>query len=553
MIERSPTNDRRSPPAVIPSSGGAKTGHRMVAVALALIVVIGIGARLNGLLVSFWMDEAWVANSLIEPTWAGVFYYPHWLQTSPPGFLALAASTVAVFGHSHLAFRLLPLVAALLGFGLVIWKSRRLTPAFGLLAVTVLALSPTAIDYSRMLKQYSTDLAVAALLVAMAWRYVEQPSGRRFAALAATLGGGLACAYGAVFTACGVLALTSPVFLLVTGRRPSRTDILRWIALIAVMGIVLAVEYAWFYLPNNSPELRRFWQVVSINRRDSGVAQVLFRNLVVLVRHTPVPVSLHAIAVLTGAAGVALGVVLGVIDRARRPLTSIVVCLGALPPVALVLAGWLDVYPNFERTSLFLLPGLALLAGCCAQNVYYAAVDLSRRRRAGRWLPHAVGALLVVAGAVMALDGTRRGLATVQPREEYAASMRYLREQAADGDLVFVHACCEEGFRLYRTLEPWATSPVIAVGETGQPCCPRNKPVVKKSLPAVGDDIRRHLTAGFRGRVWLFYTDRLDYWRYSSLAPEGPVLRAAVEAAGCQWRGGQQFTAIRVDLLDCSR
>jgi predicted membrane-bound mannosyltransferase len=357
--------DRTPPPA---AASGARRG---IGVALAVVVLLGIAARLNGLTNSFWMDEAWVANSLIEPTWSGVFYYSKWLQTSPPGFLALAASTVALVGDSHVAFRLVPLISGFLGLGLVVWMSRRLSPAFGLLTVLLVALSPTAIDYSRMLKQYSTDLAFAALLVAMAWRYVDRPSRARFVALAGTLAAGMACAYGAVFTACGVLALTSPLFALaVEGRRPATRDVLRWLVLVAIMAGVLAVEYVWFYLPNNSPELRRFWQVVSINRRDNDVLQILFRNFVILARHTPLPTSLYAPGILLGATAVAAGAVMGLVDASRRRVTGIVLCLGALPAAALLVAGWLDIYPNFERTSLFLLPGLALLAGYYGQVVY---------------------------------------------------------------------------------------------------------------------------------------------------------------------------------------
>jgi hypothetical protein len=361
----------------------------------------------------------------------------------------------------------------------------------------------------------------------------------------------MACAYGAVFAACGVLTVTSPLFALVHGRRPATRDVLRWLALIAVMASVLAVEYVWFYLPNNSPELRRFWQVVSINRRDHAAAQILYRNLVIPARHTPLPPSLYAAGILTGAAGVAAGAGLGLLDASRRQMTSIVLCLGALPAVALLVAGWLDIYPNFERTSLFLVPGLALLAGYCAQVLYEMTTAWGRRRAAAAPLGYAVAAVCLIAGVAMAAAGARQGLAPVMPREEYEASVRYLRERSGAGDLIFVHACCEEGFRLYRTLEPWATSPTVAIGETGQPCCPRNKPVIKHSLQEVGDDVRHHLPVGFRGKVWLFYVDRLDYWRYSSLAPEGPVLRAALQSAGCRWRSDQPFTALRVEMLDC--
>lgn len=540
-------------PQMTVSSGGPRPLPRLAIAAALALLLLGLAVRLNGLWVSFWMDEAWVANSLLEPTWAGVFYYPQWLQTTPPGFLALAWSSTAVFGHGPLAFRLVPLLAGLIGLVAVACLGRRLSPPYALLALLVVALSPTAIDYSRMLKQYSIELAVAAVLILAAWRYVERPTTGRYAALAATVGLGLLCAYGAVFTAGGVLAVTSPVVLWLRGQRPTARDLLRWAGLIAIVLVVLGIEYLVFYKPNASPELRRFWYTVSINRRDSDLFQTLFRHLIIFVRHVPVPVPLQALTVLALTGVITLGTALGLRDPARRGQTLTAVCLGGLPALAILASGLLDLYPNFERTSLFLLPGLAILSAWCAEILVADAGSLGRRTALGPIPGYAASTACLAAALVMLAHGTRQGLGPVAPREEYEAAVRYVAREASTGDIVFVHACCEEGVRLYRRLEPWPTEPVVAVGVTGQPCCPRNKPALKHALIEVGDDIRRHVTPGFRGRVWIVYTDRADYWRYSSLAPEGPVLRAALESAGCRWDGGRSFTAMRVDRLDCGR
>jgi len=61
-----------------------------------------------GITRSLWLDEAWVANSVLERTWSGLFYYPDWLQTSPPLFLAVERLTVWLLGLSNFAFRLYP-------------------------------------------------------------------------------------------------------------------------------------------------------------------------------------------------------------------------------------------------------------------------------------------------------------------------------------------------------------------------------------------------------------------------------------------------------------
>ena len=350
-----------------------------------------------------------------------------------------------------------------------------------------------------------------------------------------------------------MLALTSPVGLMLIGRRVAKRDVLRWAGLIAVAVVVLGVEYVALYRPNTSPELRRFWYTISINRRDADALQTLFRHLVMFVRQMPMPAALHGIAIVAGIAVVAAGSVVGLRDRARRETTVILLALGGLPALAILASGLLDLYPNFERTGLFLLPGLALLLAWNAQVLYGAARAFGQRTPVARPLGAITAALFAAAGLTMLVDGVRNGLAPVSPREDYEASVRYLGAEARDGDLVFVHACCSEGFRLYRTLQPWTTQPAVAVGETGQPCCRPGRPVIRHPLDRVGADIRRHVSAAFRGRVWIFSSDRADYWRYSSLAPEGPVLRAALQSDGCRWSSERRFVAMRVDMLDCSR
>jgi hypothetical protein len=535
----------------VSSAGEGRLPRRAFGVALALLLLLGLAVRLNGLGVSFWMDEAWVANSLLEPTWAGLFYYPRWLQTTPPGFLALAWSGIAIFGHAPIAFRLVPLLSGLIGLGAVACLARRLAPPFALLAVLLIALSPTAIDYSRMLKQYSTELAVAGLLALAAWRYVERATTGRYAVLAATVGIGLTCAYSAVFAVGGVLVVTSPVLIRLRGDRPAARDVWRWFGLIAIAVGVLGLEYVAFYRPNASPELRRFWYTVSINRRDSDMFQTLFRHLIIFVRHVPVPAWLQAPAVggIVGVLGA--GTLLGLRDPARRGTTLTAVALGGLPVLAILGSGLLDLYPNFERTSLFVLPGLAVLIAWCAQVVVESLHALGQRTTAARPLAYAAAALCLAGGLVMLVHGTRQGLGPVAPREDFAAATRFVASEARAGDIVFVHACCDEGVRLYRTLEPWPSEPAMATGSTGQPCCRPGQPVVKHDPAAVADDIRRHVSPGFRGRVWIVSVDRADYWRYSSVAPEGPVLRAAIESSGCRPDGGRGFTALRVDRLDC--
>jgi hypothetical protein len=82
---------------VIAARGTSRT--RLAVYALAACVAgIGLFLVCIGLRRSLWFDEAWVANSATATSLYEVFYYPHWLQTSPPLFLLVVRASVAAFG-----------------------------------------------------------------------------------------------------------------------------------------------------------------------------------------------------------------------------------------------------------------------------------------------------------------------------------------------------------------------------------------------------------------------------------------------------------------------
>ena len=85
------------------------TGRFATVALLALTLVLG----LYGIERSLWLDESWVANSVNAPTLGGMFYYPNWLQTSPPLFLLLARAAIRVFGLSTVVLRSVPVLLLL--------------------------------------------------------------------------------------------------------------------------------------------------------------------------------------------------------------------------------------------------------------------------------------------------------------------------------------------------------------------------------------------------------------------------------------------------------
>ena len=109
---------------------------------------------------SLWLDEAWVANSVLAQSLSGMFYYSGWLQTNPPLFLLAVRGAVRVFGASNTVFRLVPvLLACAAAAGMLAAGLRLLRAPLATLAAAIVVLDPTALEYSRTLKPYSADLA----------------------------------------------------------------------------------------------------------------------------------------------------------------------------------------------------------------------------------------------------------------------------------------------------------------------------------------------------------------------------------------------------------
>ena len=109
---------------------------RLAAAGLLLAALL---LGLDGIGRSLWLDEAWVANSINAPTLSEMFYYPNWLQSSPPLFLLASRGTVRVLGLSNRSLRIVPLAMALLAtLGLFTAATRLQSLPFAALATAIL-------------------------------------------------------------------------------------------------------------------------------------------------------------------------------------------------------------------------------------------------------------------------------------------------------------------------------------------------------------------------------------------------------------------------------
>lgn len=142
---------------------------------LLLIFCAGLFFRLKlyFLNLNLHMDEANLALNLIDRSYLGFFKPLQHLQIAPPLFLVLSKFIYqfSLFNFvprfSDLILRLIPLVsgiAAIPAFGYFLKKlfKNKFITGFGML---LLAISPAAISYSSIFKQYSTELLITVLML----------------------------------------------------------------------------------------------------------------------------------------------------------------------------------------------------------------------------------------------------------------------------------------------------------------------------------------------------------------------------------------------------
>ncbi|HEY4360057.1 MAG TPA: hypothetical protein VGN17_03770 [Bryobacteraceae bacterium] len=479
----------------------------MARIAAVLVFVAVLAGGLYGIDRSLWLDEAWTANSLREPTLAGMYHYSGWLQVNPPLFLLLARGTVHVIGLSSAAFRVLPLGLTLLAFiSLLAAGSRVLSPALALLAATLVMLDPTAIEYSHTLKPYSGELATSSALLLMAILYLQNPSRGRYLGLLAALVVALPLGYASVFVLPGIVLA---VYF--------KDGLGRAVGLALAAGAVLIPEYWFFIRPNLSPQLHDFWSVDSDNRTNAWLV---------------------AGALLSVAAGARIAVSLWKSKPDGRILAQLV-CV--LPCLLLAASRILGLYPTSHRTRLFVLPCLALLLAMILE------------RAAARFLTPAAQTALLGIAIIFAASAVANQIIQHRkvPEEDYAAAVPFLQRHVAPGDLLLVHASSKEGLQLYSAMNGWRSNAVF--GDTGWPCCVPGKDGRPHTSTehAVLADLDAKIPRGFSSRIWLLYSTRPTHWMYVGL-DEGDLWRKHVWERGCPPGPYLRFENLAVSPMSCT-
>jgi len=128
---------------------------------------------------SLWADEASLAVNLVERSFSGLTQLLDYHQAAPIGFLFIEKFFIVLLGNHDYVMRLFPLFAGILATYLIFRVARASFGIFGLFAVSIFSISWWLVYYSSELKQYSSDVMVALLLVWLAIKALRENAGAK--------------------------------------------------------------------------------------------------------------------------------------------------------------------------------------------------------------------------------------------------------------------------------------------------------------------------------------------------------------------------------------
>jgi len=385
-------------------------------------LALGVALRLRSYLAnrSLWFDESLLALNVIDRDFAGLARPLDHVQAAPLGFLWAERLFVNLFGSSEYALRALPLLAAICALVVFWWLASRVLPTPGtILGIAMFSISEPLIRYAAEVKQYSVDVAIAAILWATFTKVKRRLDNDDLGAwtLVTLLGAATVwVSHPAIFILGGI----SIHWLWVRLRRHA------WKALLvpATSSLIWAGSFLALFVISLrfvSPQLQAAWRgaeapLVPLAAHD------LHRFVSVVWTLSFLPLGQHVLQLVT------LGAAVGVVALWRRGHAQLWWFAGTL---ALVwLASSLGKYPVVSRLWLFFAPAMILLVAAGVDEVW------RHTRRTFPMLAPIVMCLILAYPAFTAAN------AALRPRgyEEVRPLLQKIRTDYRDGDRLYVYS-----------------------------------------------------------------------------------------------------------------
>ena len=410
-----------------------------------VLIILGIVLRVRQYLVnrSFWADEASLAFNLTTRSFSGLTQPLDYHQGAPIGFLFIEKFAVLLLGNNEYAMRLFPLLSGIIAIYLLYLLARTYIGPGGIFALLGFSVGWNLIYYSSELKQYSSDVMIALLLVYLASRCIrEQTSARDFLLLGISGSIAIWVSHPSVFVLAGI------GLVLIFDKLTRKNDVLfAWIFGIGVVWIGLfAVEYFMFLRPLAADEyLQSYWGKAFMPLppwSDLGWFQKTYYSMLLMSLHT------YFSAVVV----VSILLVIGGISLLSR--NQNIALLFILPALIVLIASSFEAYPLKDRFMLFLIPFFLLILSEGLRGIYSIVAKWSR--------PLGVVVAIVPVLFLIWPPGTTPGQFFITTRgSDVRPVIQYVGENRKPDEIVYVFHAGESAFQYYAPLHGLNTGEVI--------------------------------------------------------------------------------------------
>lgn len=381
---------------------------------------------------SLWVDEAALSLNIVNKSFSGLTGPLDYFTAAPIGFLMSVKLAVEVLGNHEYVLRLVPLFAGVGSLLLMYSLAKKfLTPGAVLIALILFACSTPLVRYSTQVKQYSSDVFFALLVLLLSAHILERDFDGKWLVLYALVGAAVIWfSFPIVFVLAGA-AVTMGLFL------SSKKDWPKLVSLTAV-GLVWLVS---FFLSYQSP-------AVSELAGNEGVGQVLAvrSNFVPFPPLSASDVQWYTDSLfdlfqvpmgLTFTGIGALGLVIGCFSLARTNKLRLSLIL--LPMLVTILVSIARLYPFDDRWILFLVPFALLL-------VAEGTIFIVARTRSTY---PAIGIVLVGLLLFHPIASETFRLLSARGSEEVRPVLQFVIDNRADGDKLYVYYGARKAFSYY--------------------------------------------------------------------------------------------------------
>jgi len=448
-----------------------------------LVVALGIVLRVRQYLLnrSLWEDEASLAMNLVNRSFSELTQLLDYHQAAPIGFLFIEKLSINFFGNHDYILRLFPLFAGILATYLIYRIARASFGMAGLFAVFIFAISWWLVYYSSELKQYSSDVMVALLLVFLAGNCLKEKGQAKDFLLLGIVGTlTIWVSHPSIFILAGIgLVLVLTKF--------TRKEYAPWVWILG-LGIGWLVSFGIDYLVSlrnivADEYLIDYWRKAYVPLppwSDKGWFVSTYYSFLFLAFHRADNVMAFVTLVLSS---------IGALTILIRDWK--IALLVFSPFVMVVIASALQRYPLKDRFMLFLIPFVLLLMAEGFRGIYWLVA---------RWKPNFAGVFsgILALAVVWQVAPVTYEKAISGARENIRPVIEYVAENRIQDDIVYIFHRTDPVYHYY--------APFYGLN-TGNIMIGVYDPRKRVALQNFEDDVDRLIG---KNRVWFIFSGIID-------------------------------------------